>query len=75
MVSVVFEKSFVKDAAERAVRAFVTSVLSLITASQAVGILDVDFGQIVNVASLAALVSVLTSVTASKFGDDSASFV
>lgn len=75
MVSVYYEKSFWSDLGERAARAFVTSTLSLITASQAIGILDLDFGQIVNVAGLAAVVSALTSLLAQKVGDDSASFV
>ena len=49
-------------AVERAVKTVAQSMLATITAASAMSIIDVDFGQVVGIAALAGLLSLLTSV-------------
>lgn len=49
-------------ATERAVKTFAQTMLGVITASAALSIVEVDFGQALGVAALATLMSLLTSV-------------
>lgn len=68
-------KSFWKDALERAVKTAAQTAVALI-GTGAVGIIDVDWVNIASVSGVAALVSVLTSVASGPFGPtDSASIV
>jgi hypothetical protein len=70
----VFTKKFLKDAAERAVATFAQTAIAVLTVS--VGLHDVDWLNVGSVAGLAALLSVLKSVAATKVNDaDSASLV
>lgn len=69
-----FTKTFVKDTAERAVKTFAQSAVAVLTAG-ATGVLDVDWLNLLSVALLATLISVLTSIGSGKVGDDTASFV
>lgn len=55
-------KQFHNYATERAVKTFAQTMLGIITASAAMSIVDVDFGQAIGVAALATLMSLLTSV-------------
>lgn len=75
MSGVYFEKKFWSDVAERAIRAFVTSSLALFAADNVSGVVSIDVTRWLNISGFAVLVSVLTSMAAQKFGDDSASFV
>jgi uncharacterized membrane protein YdfJ with MMPL/SSD domain len=57
-------------AGERAVKTVAQTALAVITASAALSIVDVDFAQVVGVAALAGLMSLLTSVlTYDKAGE------
>jgi hypothetical protein len=49
-------------ATERAIKTVAQSAIGLITASAALSILDVDFWQVLGVAALAGVMSLLTSV-------------
>jgi hypothetical protein len=70
-----FSLKFWKDAGERAVIAFAASLLAILTTGNAVGLLDVDWPRAASVAAVAALISLLASVVASRRGDSaSASF-
>ncbi len=55
-------KRFHNYATERAVKTFAQTMLGVITASAAMSIIEVDFGQALGVAALATLMSLLTSV-------------
>jgi hypothetical protein len=55
-------KRFHDYATERAVKTFAQTMLGVITASAALSIVEVDFGQALGVAGLATLMSLLTSV-------------
>lgn len=74
MTSIYLRPEFWQDAAERAVRAFATSSLMLLTTNVA-GILDVDVKAWLSGAALAVVISVLTSLLGARVGDDSAGFV
>lgn len=63
-----WSKQFWKDTAERAIRTFAQALIAILGAG-AVNILAVDWGQALSVAAGAALISVLTSIAASGFGD------
>jgi hypothetical protein len=70
-----FEIEFWKDAGERAIRTAAQSVIALLTGS-VTGILDVDWVQTLSISALAAFLSVLMSLVATKTGDpESASFL
>jgi hypothetical protein len=49
-------------AGERAVKTLAQTAIAMITASAALSLFDVDFAQVVGVAGLAGLMSLLTSV-------------
>lgn len=55
-------KLFWKDAAERAVKTFAQTLVSLLTAAGLTSVLAVDWTLFIGTAALAALISVLTSV-------------
>ena len=55
-------KQFHQYATERAIKTFAQTMLGAITASTALSIIDIDFGQTLGVAALATLMSLLTSV-------------
>ena len=55
-------KRFHEYATERAVKTFAQTMLGVITASAALSIVEVDFGQALGVSALATLMSLLTSV-------------
>ena len=61
-------KNFWKQAAERSVKTFAQGVLALLT-GDGLGVLNVNWGDVVSVAALAALASVLTSIVTSGFGE------
>lgn len=58
----IFTKEFWMYAGERAIKTVAQTVVATITATEVVGILDVDWMQVAGVALLAGLASVLTSV-------------
>jgi hypothetical protein len=55
-------KKYADYAVERAVKTLAQTALAVITASAALSLLDVDFAQVIGVAALAGLMSLLTSV-------------
>lgn len=57
-------KSYWAYAGERAIKTVAQSAIAVITANAALSIVDVDFVQVVGVAALAGLMSLLTSVLA-----------
>ena len=59
---------FWKSAGERAVRTFAQVLLSMLVVGET-GFLDVDWVQALSVSGLAALASILMSVSATGFGD------
>lgn len=67
MSSVYLEKQFWLSSLERAFKTFAQSIVALI-GTQVMGILDVDWVQILSVSALAAVVSVLTSVASAELG-------
>lgn len=60
---------FWKDALERALRTFAEAAVALLTASGA-GLLDSDLKQVVSVSGMAALIALLTSVSAGAVSPD-----
>jgi len=62
-----FTVTFVKDAAERAVKTFAQALLATITVGEA--ITSIDWGQGAAIAATASAVSVLTSIVSSSVGD------
>jgi hypothetical protein len=62
-----FKKSFWKGATERAIKTFAQTAVAVLTADSVVGLLDVNAVELVSVAGLAAIVSVLTSVANPDF--------
>ena len=69
-----FNQTFLKDTAERAVKTFAQSMVAVMTAG-ATGVLDVDWVNALSVTLLATLVSVLTSIGSGTVGDQSASVI
>ena len=69
-----FNQTFLKDTAERAVKTFAQSMVAVMTAG-ATGVLDVDWVNALSVSLLATLVSVLTSIGSGTVGDQSASVI
>jgi hypothetical protein len=55
-------KKYLDYSVERAVKTVAQSMLATITAASALSIVDVDFGQVLGIAGLAGLLSLLTSV-------------
>jgi uncharacterized membrane protein (DUF373 family) len=54
--------AFVEYAGERAIKTVAQTALATIAASQVIGIIDVDWVQVLSVSALAGILSVLTSV-------------
>jgi Putative lactococcus lactis phage r1t holin len=74
-VQSLFSRAFLIATAERAIRSFAASLASLLTASGA-GIVDADWGQMLSVAAMAALVTVLFAIGGGTLGKgDGPSFV
>jgi hypothetical protein len=67
VVRVIFTKPFWAAAAERAVKTFAQTLLAVLTAGH-VGLLDVPWSAVLSAAGLAALLSVLTSVSTANIG-------
>lgn len=65
--SVYWEKDFWLASLERALKTFAQALVALI-GTQAVGILEVDWVQMLSVSAMAAVVSVLTSVASAELG-------
>jgi hypothetical protein len=63
-----FEADFLKATGERAIKTFVQTLLALV-GTDAAGILSVDLNASLQVAGSAALISVLTSLGSSSFGN------
>jgi hypothetical protein len=55
-------KAYHTYATERAIKTVAQTLIAFITASSALSIVDVDFGQAVGVAALAGVMSLLTSI-------------
>ncbi len=64
-----FSKSFLRDTAERAVRAFAWSVLSVFTVAQGFNAFRADWADALGVGVGAAVLSLLASLAASHVGD------
>ena len=64
----VFNKRFVLDAAERAVKTAAQTAVALI-GTGAVGVIDVDWQNVASVSAVAAVVSLLTSIASNPVGD------
>jgi len=71
-----FEPTFIKDAAERAISTFAQTLIALV-GTDATGILSVNLGDSLKAAAVAAGLSVVKAVAAAKgpIGDTSASVV
>ena len=69
-----FNQTFLKDTAERAVKTFAQSMVAVMTAG-ATGVLNVDWVNALSVSLLAMLISVLTSIGSGTVGDQSASAI
>lgn len=61
-------RDFLLDAAERALKTFVQSLLAVLTVQGVSSLLDVDWLQALSVAALATVISVLTSLLSVKLG-------
>ena len=64
-VSTLWTRDFWEATAERAVRTFAQSLLATLGVA-GVGVVDADWGQALSVGAMAAVLSVLTSVAASR---------
>jgi len=62
-------KEFWKQTAERAVKTFAQAAIALLT-GDGMGLLDINFGNVLSVAGLAAVVSLFTSIVSAKIGPD-----
>lgn len=67
--------TFANQVAERAVRAFASSSLAYLATAKVTTLVDLDLRAWLSFALFASLASILMSLTATKFGDDSPSFV
>ena len=63
----IFDKRFWIAAGERAVKTFAQTLIALI-GTGAVGIMDLDWAQMLSVSATATLLSILTSIASSNFG-------
>ena len=71
-----FSKQFLLDMTERAIKTIAQTVIASLLASGALGLFDANWGDILSVAGLAGVISLLTSIASSGTGDsDSASLV
>lgn len=64
-----FDSRFWKAAAERAVKTFAQTLVALI-GTGAVGIMDLDWMQMLSVSATATVLSLLTSVASANFGSN-----
>lgn len=64
-----FDSRFWKAAAERAVKTFAQTLVALI-GTGAVGIMDLDWVQMLSVSATATVLSLLTSVASANFGSN-----
>jgi len=62
-------KEFWKQTAERAVKTFAQAAIALLT-GDGMGLLDINFGNVLSVAGLAAVVSLFTSIVSANIGPD-----
>ena len=67
-MSIYASRHFWEAAAERAVKTTAQVTVGLLTADHIIGVLDVEWTQVGSVASLAALLSVLTSIASARIG-------
>lgn len=67
MYSVYLERNFWLSSIERAIKTFAQAVVTLI-GTQAIGVLDIDWAQILAISATMALVSVFTSVGSAELG-------
>lgn len=63
-----FQKRFLLDAAERAVKTAAQAAVAVLTA-EATGLLEVDWTQLISVTGMSALMSLLTSVASFGVAD------
>jgi hypothetical protein len=70
----IFTRKFWLDTIERSAKTWAQSAAALLVGN-GVGLLDVDWVSVASVSTLAALVSVLTSIGSGYVGDDSPSLV
>lgn len=71
-----FSKLFLIDAFERSVKTIAQTIVATLLASEAIGLFAVNWGDIMSVAGLAGVISILTSIASSQTGDnESASLV
>lgn len=68
-MSVLSSKLFVIDAAERAIKTVAQTLVALLTADGALGLVNVNWADKLSVAGLAGLVSVLTSIASAGNGN------
>lgn len=64
-----FDKRFWIAAAERAIKTFAQTLVALI-GTGAVGIMDLDWPQMISIAATATVLSVLTSIASANFGSN-----
>lgn len=64
-----FSTTWLKDAAERAVKTFAQALLAMISADSFLNILDFNWGDMFGVSATATVVSVLTSIVSAGLGD------
>jgi hypothetical protein len=55
-------KSYLQYSVERAVKTVAQTAIAVITGSQVLNVIDVDWGQVAGIAALAGVMSLLTSV-------------
>ena len=63
-------KSYLQYSVERAIKTVAQTAIAVITGSQVLNVIDVDWGQVAGIAALAGVMSLLTSVLQyDKVGD------
>ena len=55
-------KSYLEYSVERAIKTIAQTAIAVITGSQVLNVIDVDWGQVAGIAALAGVMSLLTSV-------------
>jgi|TARA_B110000977_G_scaffold152001_1_gene192951 hypothetical protein len=55
-------KSYLQYSVERAIKTVAQTAIAVITGSQVLNVIDVDWGQVAGIAALAGVMSLLTSV-------------
>ena len=55
-------KSYLEYSVERAIKTVAQTAIAVITGSQVLNVIDVDWGQVAGIAALAGVMSLLTSV-------------